>query len=102
MSAFPLNELTLSSSAQTFETYRTRSLCNGVASSNLEPRVRQLTQVGFSDLFPKFLRANGDHRSASSSRQRVDHPPPPPGRTGSLGSFGSCPPVPQPRGRSSG
>src|SRR5712692_5523554 len=58
-------------------------------------------KVGFLDLIPKSLRTNQAHRSASSSRQRIDHPHPQ-GRTGSLGSFGSCPLVPQPRGHSSG
>jgi hypothetical protein len=33
-------------------------------------------KVGFSDLIPNFLRMNQANRSASSSRQRIDHPPP--------------------------
>ena len=33
-------------------------------------------KVGFSDWQPEILRMNQAHRSASSSRQRIDHPPP--------------------------
>jgi len=44
--------------------------------SRKQTSIGRRRKVGFLDLIPKSLRTNQAHRSASSSRQRIDHPPP--------------------------
>ena len=70
---------------------RQRHVCSAPESRRWARYIQDLQPapwVGFSDSIPNFLRMNQAHRSASSSRQRIDHPPS--GRSGGRCGHSRC------------